>query len=383
MTRISSVSIPKRFGGLLLRFFGTPHIAGSARKTIRALFLLLLGTVGAVLADSYTREEGFDRPGADYETFEQNHSSPDHDNCRAACESQPECRSYTYVRPAVAGPHAVCRLKSGTPPPVENACCISGVKGGKPQQRATPSLALEWLGWDADKVGKDPQPQAPDGAPDHHLRLTLALASAQEIAAIELGEADGYGGPAEDGLRWSTQDEGAEYLAAEVDGRRLNSAAAAPLGSHAEDAMFDLYAHDIGQWNAQTSVVAAVLLADGRRLAHVFTLEPPPDRLLGLWQMHCANPAPEAFEPMTISGLLQLNLQPDDSITGYFGTLPLHGKLDVSGRVAGSAEDSTARVVWQGQLDKPERGNSLRGSGGFKFERAQAGCLGEGVWSNR
>jgi hypothetical protein len=383
MTRKSCVSIPSRFGGPLLRRFGTPRIDGSARKIIPAFCLLLLGTAGAVLAGPYTREEGFDRPGADFETFAQDHSYPDHDNCRAACESKPDCRSYTYVHPGVAGPHALCRLKSRTPPPVEDACCISGVKGGKPPQRAVPSLELEWLGWAADKVGKDPQPQAPDGAPDHHLQLGLKLASMQEIAAIELAETDGHGRPAEDGLRWSTQDAAAEYLAAETDGRRLNPAAAATLGPHAGNAVFDLYAHDIGQWNVHGSIVAAVLLADGRRLAHAFTLESPPDRLLGLWQMHCNNPAPQAFEPMTISGRLQLILQPDDSITGYFGVLPLKGKLDPSGGVAGSAEASTARVVWQGQLDKAGRGKPPRGSGSFKFERAQDGCLGEGVWSNQ
>jgi hypothetical protein len=41
----------------------------------------LLEAAGVALAESYTREEGFDRPGSDYETFEQDHASPDPDNC--------------------------------------------------------------------------------------------------------------------------------------------------------------------------------------------------------------------------------------------------------------------------------------------------------------
>jgi len=71
MTRNSCVSIPRRFGGLLLRPFGTARIGGPARKIIGALILLPMSTAGAMPVNPYTREEGFDRPGADFETFEQ------------------------------------------------------------------------------------------------------------------------------------------------------------------------------------------------------------------------------------------------------------------------------------------------------------------------
>lgn len=346
--------------------------------------LALMGAASAARADSYTLEEGFARPGADYEVFEQNHSYPDHDNCQAACLSQPRCKSYTYVRPSANGTSALCLLKSGVPPPVQDACCISGVKGGKPKQLAVPSLQLEWLAWHADKVGKAPQAQKADGAPDHHLRLRLNLAAPQEIIAIELLEADVRNQAVKDGLHWSTQDANAEYLAAESDGRRLNPTAVSTLGRHAGDAVFDLYAHDIGQWDVGRSIVAQVLVADGRKLAHAFTLKSPPNQLLGIWQMHCENfSSPEAFEPRFLSGRLNLVWQPDGKITGYFGTLPLIGALDASGKIQGRAEDAAARVVWQGQVAKPRRGKPLRGSGSFKFEREQDGCLGEGAWTNR
>jgi hypothetical protein len=76
------------------------------------------------------------------------------------------------------------------------------------------------------------------------------------------------------------------------------------LGPRAGDAVFDLYAPDIGQWKVHSGIVAAVLLADDRRLSHA-------------------------------------------------------------------------------QLDRPARGRPLSGSGGFKFERAQEHCAGQGMWSNR
>jgi outer membrane protein OmpA-like peptidoglycan-associated protein len=48
--------------------------------------------------------------------------------CRQACEAEGQCKAYTYVKPGVQGPAAACWLKSSVPPPVTNACCISGVK---------------------------------------------------------------------------------------------------------------------------------------------------------------------------------------------------------------------------------------------------------------
>jgi hypothetical protein len=260
---------------------------------------------------------------------------------------------------------------------------LLGAAGGALCESAPPSLTLQWLGWDADRVGKDPQPQLPDGAPDHRLQLRLKPAPPQEIRAIELLEADDLGGPAEDGLRWSTGDAGAEYLAVEKDGHRLNRERAATLGAHAGDVLFDLYAHDFGQWPLHTSIVAAVVLPDGRRIERTVTLQPPPDRLLGVWQMHCPSRSPQAFEPMTMSGRLQLVWQPDGSITGFFGVLPVRGKVDASGHVEGIAEDPTGRAVWQGELERPQRGRPLRGTGSFELERTRDACVGSGAWSSR
>lgn len=339
------------------------------------LCALLPAAVGAA---RYTTEPGFDRPGPAYETFVQTSDYQLHELCRDACDAQPRCKSYTFVKPGVEGEKGLCRLKESVPRPVEDNCCISAVKGGKPVQAATPSLKLQWLGQDADKIGKDRSSLAPDGAPDHHMRLEVRPAMARQVITIELRE----DGP-EPALRWSTHAADAELLAVEMQGRRLLPTAGAPLAGAGTASVFDLYAHDIGQWAVDRSVVAELTLADGRKPTHVFTLTAPPDRLLGIWQMHCASTSPGAFEPMTISGRLQLVLLPGGAVTGLFGALPLTGRLDATGRVEGSAEDKGSRVEWQGQLDKRTRGAPVRGNGGFRFVRAADGCVEDGVWSSR
>jgi hypothetical protein len=244
-------------------------------------------------------------------------------------------------------------------------------------------LQLDWLGWDADKVGKAPKPSRADGAPGHHLQLKVQLGSGQEITAIGLRAADEQGGSSEDELRWSTLDTAAEYLAAEIDGRRLNPRGAKSLGRHSGAVVFDLYAHDIGQWDVHRIVYAEVLLSNGSRIAGPGIFMPPPDRLLGIWQMHCATNAPGAFEPMTMSGRIQLIWQADDSIIGHFDGIPTSGKLGKDGKIEGFAEDSSTRVIWHGELENPTRGRPLRGGGGFRFEQSSEHCTGEGMWGNR
>src|SRR5688572_3351373 len=103
------------------------------RTTWLAAALLL---AAPVRAEKYTDEPGFDRPGAAYETFEQTSDFQSPVLCRDACESQPRCKSFTWVKPGVEGPKSFCRLKDDVPAPVENACCTSAVKGGQPAQRA-------------------------------------------------------------------------------------------------------------------------------------------------------------------------------------------------------------------------------------------------------
>lgn len=68
-------------------------------------------------------EDNTDRPGADFGHFEVAKAS----ECQAFCRKDTRCKSWTYVRPRVHGPSAVCYLKNAMPPATPNNCCISGV----------------------------------------------------------------------------------------------------------------------------------------------------------------------------------------------------------------------------------------------------------------
>jgi PAN domain len=345
-----------------------------------ALAFAWLASPAAAFPNRYTQEDGFDRPGADYETFEQTGDYQSHVLCRDACESQPSCRSYTYVKPGFEGAKARCRLKNAVPAPVESACCISAVKGGKPKQPAVPSFTLQWLGWDADEVGR--QGGGPDGVPDHRLRLSLDSKTARDVVAVTLQMSDEQGTPIDD-LVWSTRHGADPFLAAEQDGRRLNAAAAPRLGRFAGPAVLDLFAHDLGQWQVDQHLLVRVALAGGGELVRWTRLQAPPDRLLGIWQMHCPPRSPQAFEPMTVSGRVQLVAHADGTLSGFFGALPLTGKLDPSGAVRGTAGDAAESVTWEGKLDKAARGKPLRGGGTFRFLRTATACEGDGVWSSQ
>jgi hypothetical protein len=79
-------------------------------------------------------EDNTDRPGDDFATdipveTGMGAAMPlTAETCRAACAGWyvKDCRAWTYVRPGVQGPGAVCYIKDRIPPPVPNACCISG-----------------------------------------------------------------------------------------------------------------------------------------------------------------------------------------------------------------------------------------------------------------
>jgi hypothetical protein len=71
-------------------------------------------------------EDNIDRPGMDYRSFDLPAADPK--LCSSACESEAQCRAYTFVRPGVQGSQARCWLKSDVPNPGNSTCCISGVK---------------------------------------------------------------------------------------------------------------------------------------------------------------------------------------------------------------------------------------------------------------
>jgi hypothetical protein len=72
------------------------------------------------------REHDKDRYGGDYSVFD---VETDHmEDCESACKTAKECAAWTYVKPGVIRPHAICALKSVVPAISNNVCCVSGTK---------------------------------------------------------------------------------------------------------------------------------------------------------------------------------------------------------------------------------------------------------------
>ncbi|MGE0153875.1 MAG: PAN domain-containing protein [Reyranellaceae bacterium] len=75
---------------------------------------------------SISFEPDTNRGGSDFASFPAIGDRAE--TCRDACAAESTCAAYTYVRPAVKGPRAMCWLKSSVPPARTEGCCISGVK---------------------------------------------------------------------------------------------------------------------------------------------------------------------------------------------------------------------------------------------------------------
>jgi len=86
------------------------------------------GVKGGNLIEPHTNafEFAIDRFGGDYRDFTLALDSTGA-ACRAACEGEDRCRTWTYVRPGYLGPSARCYLKDRITPPRRKPCCISGV----------------------------------------------------------------------------------------------------------------------------------------------------------------------------------------------------------------------------------------------------------------
>jgi hypothetical protein len=70
------------------------------------------------------------RPGSNISNFAL--AAPDANLCLDACDANPSCQSWTYVRPGNPGPNPRCHLKNAVPAQVVDPCCISGVKAVAP-----------------------------------------------------------------------------------------------------------------------------------------------------------------------------------------------------------------------------------------------------------
>lgn len=85
-----------------------------------------LAFASAAGASTVTLEPGTDRMGSDYKGFALDANDPQ--LCRQACASDGACKSFTFVKPGIKGPQAMCFLKNATPAATANDCCSSGQK---------------------------------------------------------------------------------------------------------------------------------------------------------------------------------------------------------------------------------------------------------------
>ncbi|MCW5600037.1 PAN domain-containing protein [Nitrosomonas sp.] len=69
-------------------------------------------------------ETDVDRLGMDYRSIQL--PNPDPVLCQAECTRDISCKTFTYVKPGIKGPNAMCYLKNGVPMRSSNSCCISG-----------------------------------------------------------------------------------------------------------------------------------------------------------------------------------------------------------------------------------------------------------------
>lgn len=107
-----------------------------------ALVVLLAGCAASQPAPLDIEPET-NRVGGDFRTIDL--EQYDAQACRAECDGDPRCLSFTLVRPGVQTKGARCWLKGNVPVPTPDACCVSGVKRG-PVPKLTPvgfSVELE------------------------------------------------------------------------------------------------------------------------------------------------------------------------------------------------------------------------------------------------
>ncbi len=81
-------------------------------------------------------EDGTNRPGQDFRNFDLPRAEPT--LCSEACAAEPLCKAFTFVKAGIQGQNARCWLKSSAPQPVNDACCISGVRGASKPKPTKP-----------------------------------------------------------------------------------------------------------------------------------------------------------------------------------------------------------------------------------------------------
>jgi hypothetical protein len=104
------------------------------------------------------------RNGGDYRVIDMATSDPT--ACKAACDKEAQCKSWTLVKPESPGGMGYCYLKDSVPPETPDDCCVSGLKGatgGAGGQTASQSSKYQ-LEMNVNRLGKDYRDFAPTQA---------------------------------------------------------------------------------------------------------------------------------------------------------------------------------------------------------------------------
>jgi len=122
--RTARAAIAAAAAFLLLQQRPSPNaanVAGTAATGVRA-------------ADQTIQRQGrlepdTNRPGGDYKDYDVREGGAE--ACQSDCAKDASCGSFTFVKPGIRGRFGHCFLKRGTPSPVADRCCISGVKSAR------------------------------------------------------------------------------------------------------------------------------------------------------------------------------------------------------------------------------------------------------------
>jgi len=125
-------------------------ISGINKKIVR-LGKIPPSSPGEVLGEGM--ENDTNRQGSDIHRMELQQASPG--ICQTRCERFGQCKAWTYVRPGVQAPKAVCYLKNAAPDPAPNKCCISGAKATSAGPDAPSEPVISPYEENTDRPGSD------------------------------------------------------------------------------------------------------------------------------------------------------------------------------------------------------------------------------------
>jgi phage tail-like protein len=113
------------------------------QKLFVVLLLLLLSSGALAQQASVSLEPDTDRPGQNLRVLDLEKADPS--LCAQACVQEPQCLSFTYVKPGIQGTKARCWLKAAVPTAKPSNCCISGVKtaGATQSQSRAPQKMIQ------------------------------------------------------------------------------------------------------------------------------------------------------------------------------------------------------------------------------------------------